>query len=153
MKKLIIILTSLGIVAVIAVLLICFFVFRQTPHERELFIHGDFEYTVLEDGRIEIYSYRGEESEVSIPTAIDGRSVASIGEFAFADSAVASVSVGSLVERIRNYAFSGCYNLKSVTLPDGITEIGDYAFLSCGALEWLVIPDGVTRIGIGAFAF
>ena len=139
MKKLIIILTSLVVVSVIAAALIWFFVFRQVPPERERFIHGDFEYTILDDGRIEIYAYRGDDSEVLIPVAIDGRSVASIGEFAFADSEVTKVSVGSLTERIGNYAFSGCYNLKSVTMYDGITRIGDYAFLSCSALETIDI--------------
>ena len=40
---------------------------------------GDFTYVVLEDGTAEITLYTGRASELSIPGAIDGRAVSSIG--------------------------------------------------------------------------
>ena len=48
-------------------------------------------------------------------------------------------------------AFDGCYNLESVTLPDGITSIGESAFSNCAYLTSVNIPNGVTSIGAGAF--
>lgn len=62
---------------------------------------------------------------VNIPSG-----VVSIGEYAFADSAVTNVSIPSGVTVIPANAF---YNslLKSITLPAGITEIGEGAFASC----------------------
>ena len=35
------------------------------------------------------------------------------------------------VRKIGAWAFSKCYNLTSVTIPDSVTEIGDYAFYFC----------------------
>ena len=34
---------------------------------------------------------------------------------------------GSVI-RIEDYAFSGCSELTSITIPDGVTSIGDYVF-------------------------
>ncbi|MBP3289798.1 MAG: leucine-rich repeat protein, partial [Alistipes sp.] len=44
------------------------------------------------------------------------------------------------------------YQLKTITLPDGIKTIGEYAFYSCYYLESINIPYGVTTIGYEAFA-
>ena len=35
---------------------------------------------------------------------------------------------------IGNYAFSGCSNLKTVTIPENVTSIGDYTFSGCSSL-------------------
>ena len=48
-------------------------------------------------------------------------------------------------------AFSYCWFLTSVHIPDGVTEIGDEAFRECDALESLHIPASVTTIGYKAF--
>lgn len=42
-------------------------------------------------------------------------------------------------------------NLRSLTLPNGITEIGSYAFCKCGITE-LVLPDSIQELGFSAFA-
>ncbi len=48
-------------------------------------------------------------------------------------------------------AFSGCYQLTSIVLPNGMKKIGGNAFLGCTGLTNMIIPDGVTEIGVGAF--
>lgn len=48
-------------------------------------------------------------------------------------------------------AFSGCGNLKNVTLPETLTSIGDRAFEECNGLKTFVIPDSVTSIGEAIF--
>lgn len=46
--------------------------------------YGDFEYSVLDDGTVEITDYNGWKAEkVDIPEKIDGKSVTSIGNEAF----------------------------------------------------------------------
>ena len=55
------------------------------------------------------------------------------------------------IKSIGDYAFAGCAELKSVTLPEGITSIGDYAFEGCTELTSITIPDSVTTIGREAF--
>lgn len=49
------------------------------------------------------------------------------------------------------YAFRGCTNLTSITIPDSITAIGKCAFSNCTNLTNITIPDSVTIIGKLAF--
>ena len=49
------------------------------------------------------------------------------------------------------YAFSGCSNLKSISIPNGVTEIGEHAFSYCESLSSIAISNSVTRIGRYAF--
>lgn len=52
---------------------------------------------------------------------------------------------------IAPYAFAGCYNVTSITLPANITEIGEYAFWQFQGQIEFSIPDTVTEIQNGAF--
>ena len=60
-------------------------------------------------------------------------------------------SIKEGVRIICNNAFSGCFSLKSLVIPDSVTRIGDSAFFCCEFLRSVVIPDSVTNIGDGAF--
>ena len=52
---------------------------------------------------------------------------------------------------IGNYAFSGCTDLTSVTIPTSVTRIGGSAFLDCTGLTSVTIPNSVTSINGEAF--
>lgn len=54
------------------------------------------------------------------------------------------------VTEIGDKAFSDCYRLSSVTLPDTVTKIGVNAFLGC-AFSQFTIPESVKEIGYAAF--
>lgn len=54
---------------------------------------------------------------------------------------------------IGNYAFFGCSNLTSVTLPNTVTEICGWAFDGCSGLTGINIPNLVTKIGFRAFEY
>ena len=56
------------------------------------------------------------------------------------------------ITKIADYAFFYCYDLLSVTIPDGTTSIGYCAFLYCMNLSKIEIPKGVTSIGEEVFA-
>ena len=53
---------------------------------------------------------------------------------------------------IGNSAFSGCTNLKNITLPNELTTIGSSAFNGCTGLENITIPNGVVTIDSFAFS-
>ena len=55
------------------------------------------------------------------------------------------------IDKIEDYAFEDCKNLKGIDIPNGITEIGESAFKHCKNLREIVIPEGVTKIGLCAF--
>ena len=60
---------------------------------------------------------------------------------------IKQVKIGDGITGIGNYAFSGCTNLTSVTIPGNVTSIGKRAFGGCKALEELTIPEGVKKLG------
>lgn len=57
------------------------------------------------------------------------------------------------VTGIGNSAFSGCWQLQSVTLPEGLETIGENAFYNSNSIKTMTIPEGVTTIGNYAFAY
>lgn len=56
------------------------------------------------------------------------------------------------VTTIGDYAFYGCKNVTSVTLPDTVTQIGKLAFYGCENLNTLTVPDSVLVVEDYAFA-
>ena len=64
---------------------------------------------------------------------------------------IVTAVINSGVSNIGDYAFLGCTNLKSVTIPDSVTSIGDGAFSNCG-LANVTIHNSVTSIGNSAFS-
>lgn len=56
------------------------------------------------------------------------------------------------VTTIGDYAFYGCENVTSVTLPDTVTQIGKLAFYGCKELRTLTVPDSVLTVEDYAFA-
>lgn len=57
------------------------------------------------------------------------------------------------VTSIGEYAFSDCYNLNSISLPNTVTSIGEYAFNNCNFLNNISLPNTVTSIGDWAFSY
>ena len=78
-------------------------------------------------GSVTITKYIGSDTDVTIPTSIEGLPVTAIGESAFSGSAV-----------------------KKVTIPQGVTNIDWFAFNSCTSLTEIMIPSSVILIDYGA---
>lgn len=77
--------------------------------------------------------------------------ITSIGSAAFYETKVTDVEIADTVKSIGGFAFLGCADLKSITIPSGVTSIGDEAFMDCENLEKVTIGAGVKTIGEGAF--
>lgn len=50
-------------------------------------------------------------------------------------------------------AFSSCYLLEQVSMPDGVSSIGDNAFFACHSLESFIAPASLTVIGKRVFQY
>ena len=80
--------------------------------------YGDFEYTVS-DNTVTITKYKGSDKVLAIPSQIDGKNVIAIGK----------------------ETFKNCWELKSVSIPAGITSIGEDAFYHCTGLESITVDN------------
>ncbi|TCZ75730.1 fibronectin type III domain-containing protein, partial [Paenibacillus albiflavus] len=109
---------------------------------------GDFEYTTS-NSEVTITGYTGMDTEVDIPPVIGGYPVTSIGDLAFYNKQLTSVTIPDGVTSI---GFGAFYNnkLTSVTIPDSLTSIGVSAF-HWNELTSVTIPNSVTSIGNNAF--
>jgi|GEM_PF-3992194 len=122
-------------------------------------------------GAVMITGYRGTDTEIEIPSTLDGRTVTAIGNYAFSGKNLAEVVIPDTVTSIGEYAFHknelqdieipgsvktiGMHafyenHLVSVTFSEGLETIGTNAFWNNHIAE-LAIPDTVTLIGYGAF--
>mgnify|MGYP004465893369 CR=1 FL=1 len=114
---------------------------------------GDYEYDLLKDGTAQIKHYEGSETEIEIPSEIDGHRVTFIISGAFEGcTSLTSVTIPDSVTEIGWGAFSGCTSLTSVTIGSGVTRIDGCAFENCTSLTSITIPDSVTSIGSGVFS-
>ena len=115
---------------------------------------GDYEYSLLDDGTVEITKYIGSVSDVTIPNMIGGKKVTSIGESSFFNcSKLTEVKIPFGVKYIQDRAFSSCNQLKRTVVPKSVVSIASDAFYACENLADITIPDSVTYIGSGAFCF
>ena len=114
--------------------------------------YWDYEYSVLDDGTVEITDYNGSAEKIDIPEKIDGKSVTSIGYWAFEDcTSLKSITIPNGVTHIDIFAFEGCTSLTNITIPDSVTSIEDCAFYDCTSLAHITIPSGVAYINDNPF--
>ena len=81
-----------------------------------------------------------------------GSNITTIGQYAFARTAIFSIQFPESLEIIEDDAFNECLSLYSLYFPDSLKSIGDQAFINCTSLTYLSLGDGVKSIGEGAFA-
>lgn len=118
-----------------------------------------YTYRFLSANTIAITDYNGYDTEVTIPSKIDGYTVTGvenmdtsnikkivmpdtvtyIGESAFADSSdgvpLEEVVLSKNLKTIGPWAFSGCFELKSIDIPESVNEIENGAFSGCYSLK------------------
>ena len=102
------------------------------------------------------YINSGYSGSVSIPSSVRNGTITykviAIGENAFDNSDITSVSIPNTIESIDREAFIDCTKLTSISIPSSVKTIGTYAFNGCSSLTTISIPGSVTSIGGGAFA-
>ena len=103
----------------------------------------------IEGYGVTITDYTGSSRTITIPAAINGRPVRTIGEGAFFDKQLINVSIPNSVTSIEYAAFAD-NQLANITIPNSVNSIGNYAFRD-NQLTSVSIPNSVTSIRAGAF--
>lgn len=125
---------------------------------------------------VTLTAYRGDDSDLKIPSRINGKkvtkigdacfrgnayiktvempdTVTAIGDYAFeANGAMTAVKFSSKLKSIGKGAFSGCASLKEITVPESTESIGDGAFLYCMGAKKLTVKGKIKKLGQFAFA-
>lgn len=79
---------------------------------------------------------------IIIPTEAYEYVVISIGDWAFADSGLYSVTIPNSITSIGFRAFENCIGLTSITIPSSVTEIAGDTFYGCSDLTSILVEDG-----------
>jgi hypothetical protein len=90
-------------------------------------------------------------ADSGIETVVFEDGVKIIGYSMFASTNLTEVILPTSVQAIGVSAFSGCPNLETVLLNQGLTEIGAYAFASNPKLTEIVIPSSVVNMRDNSF--
>ncbi len=99
-------------------------------------------YKKREDGTLIINSYKGDQTEITVPSKIGKSPVTAIANGAFSPFRNRVI--------VKNGRF--LKTITKITLPDSITEIGANAFDECRSLSSINIPEGVAEIPMSAFS-
>jgi hypothetical protein len=103
-------------------------------------VHAQLEYSTNADGvSLTVTDYDGSGGAVAIPSSFGGLTVTCVGEEAFANSGITSISFANTVTNIGVEAFYGCGGLSSVTIPTNITVIAEGAFAVCVNLKTMSV--------------
>lgn len=131
------------------------------------FIAGsDSTVQVTYEGTIQIFqgwvtvSGKGYNGDITIPSTVtfNGKTytVSTIGEYAFYNGRITSITLPGTIATIESHAFEYCENLNSINFsPTSTTEmvIGETVCYHCYNLKYINIPDYVTSIGSEAFLY
>ena len=110
--------------------------------------YGGFYYDIY-GGAATITGYVGADTDVVIPSVINGYTVTRIGEWAFSDNdSIESVTVPDTVTEIGDGAFDSCDNLTTVTFAgNAVKIIGSSAFCGCVSLVNFQLPPAQEYLG------
>lgn len=109
------------------------------PENKEM--NGDFQYVIV-DRKAIISEYLGTDTEVLIPSEINGCKVAEIAAYAFKGAKFENITLPNSLESISYGAFTECENLKKIVIPASVMKIGETAFKNCKNLLTVHIDGG-----------
>lgn len=106
----------------------------------------------ITDGSAEICSCDKDATIVNIKSEYAGFPTMIVGNFSFSGCEnLKSITLPDTINQIKGDAFYGCAGLTDVTIPENVVSIGHSAFSGCTGLTSITIPESVTSIGESAF--
>lgn len=124
----------------------------EAEPEPEIFSYKSWNYIQNQFGWT-ITEYTGEETDITIPSNINGKTVTELGAEIFMNNMkLKRVTIPDTVTAIGNNAFNGCIYLQSVKLPGSLTKLGNGIFQYCMELEEINLPLSLKSIGSNTFA-
>ena len=125
--------------------------------------NADYRYHLYSDDTIGIAAYLGSNHIITIPEAIESKTVRRIEDSAFEGSALTGIVLPETIHSVGKRAFYGAEMLTSLTIPDSVKTIGKDAFLvqkngASSFIPWVysrntdfvVVGDGILIAYIGA---
>ena len=110
----------------------------ETPTTKQ----GKFLYTT-DGNHATITGYTGTDTQLVIPSVIDGYTVTAIADNAFSShTELESVIVSNGIEKLGWFAFQGCNKLSELTVSASIQSIGYSAFSGVSDRFTIYCPDG-----------
>ena len=95
-----------------------------------------------------IIQYDGFESNITVPSQIDGYQVTSLGDSSFlygerySGVPVKSILLPETLETIGKSAFNSCGSIETITIPSSVNKIGDFVFTACSSLKEIKVKAG-----------
>lgn len=114
--------------------------------------YEDINYKIADDGHVIVTNCYQSAVECTIPEEIDGAPVTEIAESAFSECYfLKKLTIPDSVKIIGRQAFSACSELKTIELPAETEQMGAGVFDACTALESVTLPKGITEIPEATF--
>ena len=119
--------------------------------ETQQIIEDGFTYSIS-GGEAVVTAYTGSETDVTVPTSVQGYAVVAIGTNAFKRTPVKNVILSEGIRDIEEQAFCACSDLESIQFPESLVTVGEMSFDLCVSLKSVELPKNVRSIGTAAFS-
>ncbi len=124
----------------------------SAEEETETFNYENLDYQIADDGHIIITNCYQNEINCVVPEEIDGAPVTEIADSAFSECYfMETLTLPDSIDTIGRQAFSACTALESIDMPAEIKSIGAGAFDGCSAIKEIIMPSGITELPEAAF--
>ena len=143
-------------------------VFSKIESDRRTTYDTDsFRYYLNDKNEAVISRYIGGESNVTVPSHLDGHAVTAIAPLAFAcmkegglfaddryiaENLLVSVSLPETVRTIGKFAFAKNLSLEEIRIQSGVEMIPSECFFGCESLNGIILPETIKMLGDFAFA-